>query len=82
MEIDIVRIYCKKRYLRQSFYCKCREDVFKLRYNVYCREMGVVEPNEREEICDRFDSVGNTVIFAARVNDRVVGTIRLDTVES
>ncbi len=77
MEIDLIRINCGKYIEKSDFFKKCREDVFRLRYDVYCREMRVVKENSEEMLCDDYDFNSNTVIFSAGVEGRIVGTLRL-----
>lgn len=77
MEIDLIRINCGKSIEKNAFFKRCREEVFRLRYDVYCREMRVVRENNDEMLYDDFDFNENTVIFSARVGDRIVGTLRL-----
>ncbi len=76
MEIDLIRIICGKN-INNRFFNACRDDVFRLRYDIYCKEMKVIGENREEKLYDDFDFSQNTVIFAAAVNEKIVGTIRL-----
>jgi N-acyl-L-homoserine lactone synthetase len=76
MEVDIVRIDCKT--IREdSVMSKYRQEALAIRYEVFCKEMKVVPPNDREVIEDEYDYSPFTIIFLARVEGKAVGTLRL-----
>ncbi|MCX7958313.1 MAG: GNAT family N-acetyltransferase [Deltaproteobacteria bacterium] len=51
--------------------------MFRLRYDIYCKELNVIKENSEEQLYDEFDFNNNTVIFSAVVEGRVAGSIRL-----
>lgn len=54
-----------------------REEIYKLRYQIYHQEMGkqIKADQERQMIYDEYDE--NGYLFYAKINSQVVGTIRL-----